>query len=226
MQNAVTEKTNFSVESSVRIDSDQTLDADDVLTMLEVHDEVVLDDNDYDIDLIDSEAAADAHDVDDEEVEIEILPDPNPEYHCFYCGQEFGSQWDFLHHSNKKHAKNISRVWTSCRGCLWLFPTRKSLRSHGCKAALRHIHCAFCSMAFAADSDFVIHANVAHIKLLQGCGWRACSSCGMFFPNYQLRWRHIYSRSSNCCKWQSSESVDGTRAEEILLEHEPDCSEK
>jgi len=52
---------------------------------------------------------------------------------CQLCGQTFDSKDAFLEHSNLKHKEQISKTWHPCKSCGKLYPSKKSLRSHGCQ---------------------------------------------------------------------------------------------
>ena len=56
---------------------------------------------------------------------------------CERCSETFKANRCFIEHSNKKHLKQISKLWQPCAGCPLLFPSKKSLREHSCGTLTR-----------------------------------------------------------------------------------------
>jgi hypothetical protein len=60
-----------------------------------------------------------------------IIPVENP-ISCPLCNESFSLSSDFYRHSNAQHQEKIKKNWHRCLQCLWLFPSKKSVRNHGC----------------------------------------------------------------------------------------------
>ena len=60
----------------------------------------------------------------------QLKPDPIV---CQLCNQSFSSRHDFYRHSNAEHREKIEKNWQRCLHCLWFFPSKKSVRDHGCR---------------------------------------------------------------------------------------------